>query len=37
LTTGQFNPLSIDAQIAKDIGVLQSMLNAFTRIHRPPG
>ena len=36
LTTGQYNPLSIDAQIAKEIGILQSMLSAFMRIHGPP-
>jgi len=37
LTTGRCNPLSIDATIAKEIGVLQSMLSAFMRIHRRPG
>lgn len=34
-TTGQFTVRPVDPQIARDIGVLQSMLSAFLRLHQP--
>ena len=37
LNTGQFTPRPLDSQIARDVGVLQSMLSAFLRIHPPRG
>ena len=35
LKTGVYTPRPIDRHIAGDIGVLQSMLSAFRRIHEP--
>ena len=35
LRTGVYTPRPVDRQIARDIGVLQSMLSAFQRIHEP--
>ena len=35
LKTGVYTPRPIDRQIARDIGVLQSMLSAFRRVHEP--
>lgn len=37
LDTGLFTPRPLDSQIARDVGVLQSMLSAFLRIHQPQG
>lgn len=37
LTTGRIaNPRPIDPQLAGQIGVLQSMISAFMRLHQPP-
>jgi hypothetical protein len=35
LTTGHFTPRPIEPRIAGHIGVLQSMISAFLRIHQP--
>jgi hypothetical protein len=36
LTTGQFaNRVPVDPHLAGQVGVLQSMINAFLRLHKP--
>ena len=35
LKTGVYTPPPVDGQIARDIGVLQSMLGACRRVHEP--